>query len=538
MTIDGARNPYSFRYPLAGGQSFIGRHDLFRKIFDDLLFEGFAGMVSLFGARNIGTTSMLLALANKEIQNRYAGKAFDNWRFAFIDLKELPTLSAEAITSIFLKMLGQAACKEFPQTSNWFSDLKHAGDEIAKQGLHVVILLDELDRLVEMKNEYAFLDRLFYALMNREGNNVNMVTASKRPLYELFLACQTRFGDDLGSPFFVHFRPLRVGLFSYDEARDLVVGVSEKTRISLRSDYRRILRLGGRFPHFLQIACFIAFEQKMFLHGLSRAGWAKVVDSFEAIALPYYLYFWENFTPFERQAVVDIARQCPFPALPGDVEAIAVELQSRREIADDYVFRLEASWGLNAISLRKAECGSVRSEELSEWIWTILRKEGKKVRLFSESFTAFIATKAKTAPSVPTYRLVPRLLALLHANLRRHFDAGPPEKESDVQRAVQLILDGVGADFTREGEQFAFSLKGWRPDHASGSGIAIEVKLCKQERDVKRIIEEISADLIPYRSRFKVVVVVVYDLGQIADELGFRRDFEKQEGVFVLIRKH
>src|SRR5690606_27355530 len=52
----------------------------------------------------------------------------------------------------------------------------------------------------------------------------------------------------------------------------------------------------------------------------------------------------------------------------------------------------------------------------------------------------------------------------------------------------------------------------WRPDHSSSGGIAIEVKLCKEKADVKRIVEEISADIVPYRSRFQAVVIVVYDL--------------------------
>jgi hypothetical protein len=542
------KNPYTFRAPLSGGMSFVGREGIITEVYRGLVGGEFRTRVSLFGARNIGTTSLLLTIANPEVQARYLGKQVHDWKFVFVDLNNLHHVTAASIANLFLAAFEEMGTLRFERTEAPLEDVSRAALEIAKKHRNIVLLLDEVDRLLELKEDYGFMDRLFYFLLNASDRNWHMVTASKRPLYELFLTCQGRFGDDVGSPYFVHFLPVMVGQFTPQEVRALVVEVSEQAGLSLADELRHAVELGGSFPHFLQMACSFLFEAKCVNSTLSKTDLARIRAAFEDQARPYYEYFWNNFSQFERLILMDILTKQKVSTLLPDSREILKEV--RAIVSADLTsgsfppakvegyFRVLGAYQANNMLQSAARPGAREGEEFSEWLWTILTPQGNGNKVFSTSFSQFLLQKFRDSPRLSILPTIPRLLALLHSNLRRHFEKAPPAREEEVQRAVQLILDASGEEFIREGEQFIFSIKGWRPDHSSKRQIAIEVKLCRERSDVKKIIEEISADILPYRSAFEAVVMVIYDLGCIHDEIRFRRDFEKFEGVYVLIRKH
>ena len=54
-------------------------------------------------------------------------------------------------------------------------------------------------------------------------------------------------------------------------------------------------------------------------------------------------------------------------------------------------------------------------------------------------------------------------------------------------------------------------------------GAAIEVKLCNSKARVKRIIDEISADVPAYRKRFHPILFIIYDMGFIRNEDTLRK---------------
>jgi len=406
-----------------------------------------------------------------------------------------------------------------------------------------VVLVDELDRVLEMGRDYVFMDSFFYALLNRKQNKLGMITASKRPLYEIFGMCQKRFGEDLGSPYFVHFRPIRVGLFDSQEVVELVEGVSAQSGCSLAADRTGIVRLGGYFPHFLQIACFLVYQARLESKGLSKLDWTCICRDFENQVKPYYDYFWQNFTVAEREIIINVAARDVPERLPVDSQ-----LAYRQKLAANnskLVYSLLpfapdiAASDINSKLFGSVTSGELRSDEVSDWLWTILRRpRNQRQRLFSTSFELYVRSKTFGPTSFGMPGRVPELLSTISGNLRKHFQNGPPKDEAEVQRALALVLDAAGYEFTREGEQFPFSLKRWRPDHTSLDGVAIEVKLCRTRESLPRIIEEISADIVPYRSRFEALIVVVYDIGNIHDEARFRADFERFPGVYVLVRKH
>ena len=227
MTKPIVQNPFTFGFPLKGGDSFIGRRKILEQIFNDLVTARFGAKVSIFGARNIGTTSLLLSIASPDIQRKYSEYDFSNWHFPVLDLKEIGKFTKHSLSEQTLDLLSATLNMDFKRSSNPSKDLKSAADTIDSQNYKVVILLDEVDRLVEMGKEASFMDVFFYNILNRGGNNLNMITASKRPLYELF--ANSEYMPDITSPFFVHFKPVRVGLFSPAETKQLVLSLSNET---------------------------------------------------------------------------------------------------------------------------------------------------------------------------------------------------------------------------------------------------------------------------------------------------------------------
>jgi hypothetical protein len=68
--------------------------------------------------------------------------------------------------------------------------------------------------------------------------------------------------------------------------------------------------------------------------------------------------------------------------------------------------------------------------------------------------------------------------------------------------------------------------------------LSIEVKLIRKGRKSK-IIEEINADVSAYSKKYSKQMYIIYDLGEIRDEIEFRRDIELlDDDIRVLVIKH
>ncbi len=127
-------------------------------------------------------------------------------------------------------------------------------------------------------------------------------------------------------------------------------------------------------------------------------------------------------------------------------------------------------------------------------------------------------------------------------NLRRAIH-GKPEKEIDVQDAMESLLIGRGmskpADYDREAGQNRSSGKDSRPDFiVPNSKVGIEVKLIKDASKRKTIIEQINADIVGYRPKWVNLLFVIYDIQSIQDIPEFIEGFERFQGVRVVVVKH
>ncbi len=118
-----------------------------------------------------------------------------------------------------------------------------------------------------------------------------------------------------------------------------------------------------------------------------------------------------------------------------------------------------------------------------------------------------------------------------------------PECEGNVQDAIEQLLIGrgmqKGQDYDREVGRVKFSTKEAVPDFIIRKlSLAMEVKFIKSTERVKKIVDEISADIVLYSKAYRQLLFLVYDLGYIRDEIEFRHDLESAPNVSVVVIKH
>ena len=127
-----------------------------------------------------------------------------------------------------------------------------------------------------------------------------------------------------------------------------------------------------------------------------------------------------------------------------------------------------------------------------------------------------------------------RLRAAIHAE---------PKHESDVQDAVEALLIGrglqKGTEYDREVGRVKVSAKEVIPDFILPRlSIGLEVKLIKTRERVGAAVDEINADIRAYAKKYKTLLFIVYDLGQIRDEVEFKQDLEDPGNVVIIVVKH
>lgn len=119
-----------------------------------------------------------------------------------------------------------------------------------------------------------------------------------------------------------------------------------------------------------------------------------------------------------------------------------------------------------------------------------------------------------------------------------------PEKERDVQDSLEQLMIGrglmKGLDYDREVGRVKVSAKEVVPDFVFPKlDLALEVKLLNSSSRLKEAIDEINADVAAYSKRYRRLMFVVYDLGNVRDATEFRRDLERDDGrILVIIVKH
>lgn len=158
-------------------------------------------------------------------------------------------------------------------------------------------------------------------------------------------------------------------------------------------------------------------------------------------------------------------------------------------------------------------------------------------------YTQLVASRVAQLAAVLQSRLggtdeqIEAMLDLLKLNLRAALFQ-PPEKEVDVQNALEIIFRARNLDFRREKIVIEYSTKRFVPDFTFESlNLTVEVKLSNDKRREKEIIDEINADIVAYKTRYQRLIFVVFDLGHIRDVGTFIGSIEANPDVHVVVVK-
>ncbi|MFQ5594789.1 MAG: winged helix-turn-helix domain-containing protein [Anaerolineae bacterium] len=331
-------NPFFHRGPIRDRAYFFGREDTTAQA---LSLLGNGQSISLVGQRRIGKTSLLFHLADSEVFVQH-GLSSDEHLFVYIDCGGLGSLEQAGLYRVFLEEIGDALADtgRAPSPSETLDDtppltyraFERALRRLTRQGWKPIILLDEFERM----SHNPQLDPDFFSGLRALAARypIAYVTASKHPLLELTYAN----ASVLSSPFFNIFASIRLGLFTEDEARDLLSGLAAGVELTFaESTVDAILDLAGRHPLFLQIAGFHAFELRQArVAPLTGEDYAELRRRFRTSVEEHFDYYWRNLTASEQRVLAML------PASQGSQPDVARQLEQgclivRRDGGYDYL---------------------------------------------------------------------------------------------------------------------------------------------------------------------------------------------------------
>lgn len=131
-----------------------------------------------------------------------------------------------------------------------------------------------------------------------------------------------------------------------------------------------------------------------------------------------------------------------------------------------------------------------------------------------------------------------KVLSLVEQKLRKTIRE-VPQREREVQDALENLLIGADIPYSRETESIEYSSKTYIPDFTLPRiDLALEVKFSSRPTREKELIGEINDDILAYKTKFRNLLFVVYDTGQVRDVERFVGHFEQHDGVLVRIVKH
>jgi transcriptional regulator with XRE-family HTH domain len=358
-------NPFTYGNPISDPQRFFGRRHEVEQVFSRLRNAEFESS-SLVGERRIGKTSLLKYLAHPVVRQSY-GLDPDNYLFIYIDLQ----IVDEKTTSVRLWhwLLRQiASCCSDPHVKQLLEEIQQTQsvdnfaledvfDSIDAKEQYVVLLLDEFEHVTENPN---FTAAFFYGLRSLAiHHHLSLITSSRRELIELCHSQAIR-----SSPFFNIFANINVGLFTKNEALDLLSQSLTGTGIRFTdTEIETIFRLAGYHPYFLQIACSFLFDA----YSKNLNPQERVISlhrAFREEAGPHLASYWYNSDDQEKlvlTALTFLQEQC---RLNGPAFSMR-QLQELAAGSSPTLARLEK----RGLVVSTTDGCSLFNESFGEWIW-------------------------------------------------------------------------------------------------------------------------------------------------------------------------
>jgi hypothetical protein len=292
-------NPFYHRGAIRRAEEFHGREAEANQVLGLLRNSQ---SVSIIGARRIGKSSLLLHLCRPPVRQAF-NLAPPQALFVPVDCQELGGSPPEEVYEALLTSLldaAEGAGVSVGQVTRpgTYRSLDRALHAVHQAGVGVVVLLDEFELLAANERLTPYFFARLRGLTTKYG--LAYITASQRPLFAI-----TADEQILSSPFFNIFVTLSLGLFSEEEARQLLLKRLEGTGVDFKAELGNyLLFLVGPHPFFLHIAGYYAYQALAQDNSLNSSADFSCLDSaIEMEADSHLSYLWNNLAPDEQYAL-------------------------------------------------------------------------------------------------------------------------------------------------------------------------------------------------------------------------------------------
>jgi hypothetical protein len=304
-------NPYIVGIPIKEPGLFFGRNRELSRLFDLIRQKQ---CVALVGERRSGRTSLLYQLVHPSVQARYLPPDH-GLLLVYVDCQALHT--PEELCHAILEAVGERdpsllVDAESPGT---VQGLRRLVKGMGRQGRRLVLLCDEFETIAESLPPEFF--PAFATIVT--SFDASLVTATKVSFHKL-----PSF-ERMAEGFVELFAPVYFeSSFAEEEFEEFLVKTSAAAGFPWRECKDRILDLAGRFPFFVQYACWHYFEawaktaELQDSHGAQSA--ARRIDhlavraQFADKVTGHFNYIWNKLeTEEEKDTVVALAWGQPAP---------------------------------------------------------------------------------------------------------------------------------------------------------------------------------------------------------------------------------
>jgi len=319
-------NPFTFGNPIRDPARFYGRKEELRQIVNRLRSSAHES-TSVVGERRICKTSLLKHFDTPEVAKEL-GMPPEEFCMIYIDFQGLTDITPQRFWQRVLHKMERSICvpdlipeiKQVGELGDFdLFDLEDLFTMITDSGLTVVLFLDEFEYVTQNPNFGTDFFGGLRALAIHQ--NMPLVTATRRELVDL---CHSE--ELKGSPFFNIFANVVLRPFNRDEVAEMLDGYLSETEISLSTEEKEaIMRLGGGYPFFVQIAGHYMVEAKQ--KGLEADSAVKdMAVHFDAQADSHFTYMWSHSSESEKinlLAIIALNKQKPSKKTIPTVENLA-----------------------------------------------------------------------------------------------------------------------------------------------------------------------------------------------------------------------
>jgi hypothetical protein len=299
-------NPFTFGNPIRDPRRFIGRQSDLQQIVDRLRSSAHES-TSVVGERRIGKTSLLKYLDHKDAAAEL-GLPAEDYCLVYMDFQGLADITPQRFWQRVLQKIKREICHPdlIPLIEEIIDlerldlfDLEDLFTSVGDKGLTVALLLDEFEYVTQNPNFGSDFFGALRALAIHHG--LPLVTSTRRELVDL---CHSE--EIKGSPFFNIFANLVLRPFNPAEVDELITTYLGDTDIEFTEpETELVMRLGGGYPFFTQIACHYVYETKT--QGVEGEALAEqVTRAFEGQVAPHYQYMWKYTNESEKLTLLAV----------------------------------------------------------------------------------------------------------------------------------------------------------------------------------------------------------------------------------------